>query len=224
MHLLPHCQESQQQLPALAGTEYPLYLVLIVGGYMLVLFVERVLFSVHDAAHAHTHTGIVSRVNSHEQLAAAAAAVAGAPAAGGEHEHEHDHGHDHAHGHGSSEPPAPAAGEGTPSGVRTRRQAVAAAAGGALRKPLLGGDAGRGGADELPRGGGGRGHAHGHGHVAVCRHGHEEAAGQGDLRQGIVLLVAMSVHTFLECMALGLMVRAARRGGERAANGRSAGM
>jgi hypothetical protein len=30
------------------------------------------------------------------------------------------------------------------------------------------------------------------------------------LLQGVILLVAMTVHTFLECMALGLMVRADR--------------
>jgi hypothetical protein len=35
---------------------------------------------------------------------------------------------------------------------------------------------------------------------------HHHAVPTGDLKQGVVLLVAMSVHTFLECMALGLMV------------------
>jgi hypothetical protein len=39
--------------------DYPLYLVLITLGYMLVLFVERVLFDVHGSAHGHgPHTGI----------------------------------------------------------------------------------------------------------------------------------------------------------------------
>jgi hypothetical protein len=57
VHLLPHCQESQERLGALVG-DYPLYLVLITLGYMLVLFVERVLFDVHGSAHGHgPHTG-----------------------------------------------------------------------------------------------------------------------------------------------------------------------
>jgi hypothetical protein len=46
---------------------------------------------------------------------------------------------------------------------------------------------------------------HSHAHLA---HTHHHAVVVGDLRQGIVLLVAMVVHTFLECMALGLMVSA----------------
>jgi hypothetical protein len=58
VHLLPHCQESQERLGALVG-DYPLYLVLITLGYMLVLFVERVLFDVHGSAHGHgPHTGV----------------------------------------------------------------------------------------------------------------------------------------------------------------------
>jgi zinc transporter ZupT len=58
VHLLPHCQESQAKLGALVG-DYPLYLVLITLGYMLVLFVERVLFDVHGSAHGHgPHTGV----------------------------------------------------------------------------------------------------------------------------------------------------------------------
>jgi hypothetical protein len=57
VHLLPHCQESQERLAGLVG-DYPLYLVLITLGYMLVLFVERVLFDVHGSAHGHgPHTG-----------------------------------------------------------------------------------------------------------------------------------------------------------------------
>lgn len=57
VHLLPHCQESQERLGHLVG-DYPLYLVLITLGYMLVLFVERVLFDVHGSAHGHgPHTG-----------------------------------------------------------------------------------------------------------------------------------------------------------------------
>jgi len=57
VHLLPHCQESQERLGDLVG-DYPLYLVLITLGYMLVLFVERVLFDVHGSAHGHgPHTG-----------------------------------------------------------------------------------------------------------------------------------------------------------------------
>jgi hypothetical protein len=44
---------------------------------------------------------------------------------------------------------------------------------------------------------------HAHAHLA---HTHHHAVVVGDLRQGVVLLVAMAVHTFLECMALGLMV------------------
>jgi hypothetical protein len=72
-------------------------------------------------------------------------------------------------------------------------------------------------------------HAHGHGHAHDHAHGctaghsvsvqqqhshahlahtHHHAVVVGDLRQGVVLLVAMVVHTFLECMALGLMVSA----------------
>lgn len=53
-------------------------------------------------------------------------------------------------------------------------------------------------------------HAHGGGsvhggHGAHVPHHHHPVV-TGDLKQGVVLLVAMSVHTFLECMALGLMV------------------
>jgi hypothetical protein len=67
------------------------------------------------------------------------------------------------------------------------------------------------------------GHSHAHGHAHGCTAGHSVSVQQqhshahlahthhhavvvGDLRQGVVLLVAMVVHTFLECMALGLMV------------------
>lgn len=65
-------------------------------------------------------------------------------------------------------------------------------------------------------------HAHDHGHGCTAGHSvsvqqqhahvhlahtHHHAVVVGDLRQGVVLLVAMAVHTFLECMALGLMVR-----------------
>ena len=232
VHLLPHCQEAQQRLPALAGSDYPLYLVLIVGGYMLVLFVERVLFSVHDAAHAHTHTGIVSRVNSRElvlppgalEAAAAAAAVGGGGGGSGSGSGSDDDGGEdgsgsggrgHRHHHHQQQQADPAAAAATPrGGVRTRRQAAALAASSDARKPLL-----ADGADAGGSGSGGHGHAHGHGghghgghsgsgaggHV-VCRHGHAHRdGGGGDLRQGVVLLVAMSVHTFLECMALGLM-------------------
>jgi hypothetical protein len=64
-------------------------------------------------------------------------------------------------------------------------------------------------------------HAHGHDHGCTAGHSvsvqqqhshvhlahtHHHAVVVGDLRQGVVLLVAMVVHTFLECMALGLMV------------------
>ena len=55
-------------------------------------------------------------------------------------------------------------------------------------------------------------HHHHHGHVSHVPH-HHHAVPSGDLKQGVVLLVAMSVHTFLECMALGLMVRTLGGGG-----------
>lgn len=65
MHLLPHCQESQERIRPLVG-DYPLYLVLITLGYMLVLFVERVLFDVHGSAHGHgPHTGRATCVVGH---------------------------------------------------------------------------------------------------------------------------------------------------------------
>ncbi|KAI8462728.1 MAG: ZIP zinc transporter-domain-containing protein [Monoraphidium minutum] len=180
VHLLPHCQETQARIASLAGSEYPLYLVLIVSGYLLVLFVERVLFSVHDAAHAHTHTGIVSRVNSGELLQAAAPGSGGAatPRGGGSGHGGHDH-------------------EGGAGAAAAAAAAAAALVSEQLHKPLLERGGGGGGDDALP-------HGHGHGHTHVCRHGHEGVVA-GDLRQGIVLVVAMSVHTFLECMALGLM-------------------
>jgi hypothetical protein len=60
--------------------------------------------------------------------------------------------------------------------------------------------------DVHEHGSGGHHHHHHGGHVSHVPH-HHHAVPSGDLKQGVVLLVAMSVHTFLECMALGLMVR-----------------
>lgn len=64
LHLLPHCQEAQEALER-SGTlhvgEYPLYLVLVLVGYLAVFFVERVLFDVHGEGHSHCqHSNVFS--------------------------------------------------------------------------------------------------------------------------------------------------------------------
>jgi hypothetical protein len=85
-----------------------------------------------------------------------------------------------------------------------------------LTKPLLAdaaGFEGSGGSDHGLHSHNGHHHHHAHGgsvhggHAGHVPHHHHSVV-TGDLKQGVVLLVAMSVHTFLECMALGLMVRA----------------
>lgn len=223
VHLLPHCAESQARLGAWIG-DYPLYLVLITLGYMLVLFVERVLFDVHGSAHGHgPHTGIAPpcvdcRTAEDDMVPGSSsddlAGDSSAEEAGG---HQQGRGGDALNG-------LPL----TPGQQRynfrsrggTAAGETAAAAG--LRKPLLAGEV-----DAAAEDGSGpaaaavqiyshdRSHSHGHhqGHPSHQHHSHghlaplhHHAVVVGDLRQGVVLLVAMVVHTFLECMALGLMV------------------
>jgi hypothetical protein len=86
-----------------------------------------------------------------------------------------------------------------------------------LTKPLLAdaaGFEGSGGSDHGHHSHNGHHHHHAHGGSLQGGHGghaghvphHHHSVVTGDLKQGVVLLVAMSVHTFLECMALGLMV------------------
>ncbi|EFJ49683.1 hypothetical protein VOLCADRAFT_89649 [Volvox carteri f. nagariensis] len=62
IHLLPHCAEAQEALgPIGPGGDYPLYLVLVVVGYCVVFYVERVLFDVHGEGHAHCqHSNVYS--------------------------------------------------------------------------------------------------------------------------------------------------------------------
>lgn len=93
--------------------------------------------------------------------------------------------------------------------LRSRAPGAAASNDG-LTKPLLaesaGFAAGEGFGSQEHNGHHHLGHGHSHaGHAAHVPH-HHHAVPTGDLKQGVVLLVAMSVHTFLECMALGLMV------------------
>lgn len=73
VHLLPHCAEAQEALGPLPPPwlprwlrpllppDYPLYLVLVVWGYCLVFWVERVLFDVHGEGHSHCqHSNVFS--------------------------------------------------------------------------------------------------------------------------------------------------------------------
>ncbi|GFR47458.1 hypothetical protein Agub_g9184 [Astrephomene gubernaculifera] len=63
IHLLPHCAEAQEALGPIGpnGGDYPLYLVLVVVGYCLVFYVERVLFDVHGEGHTHCqHSNVFS--------------------------------------------------------------------------------------------------------------------------------------------------------------------
>jgi len=198
MHLIPHCAEAQEEVNLAAlhlPAEYPLYLLLVVFGYLLVFFVERVAFEGHaHHGHSHGHDCVPhdhSLCEEHYQIAKAHSGPltghhshqpsggepgAAAAALGGDHHancsHDHDHGHDHAH----------TAGE----------------------------------------------HTHSHNHSAG--HGHEHGQGQGQLREpllhhhelcdgeslleepqvfrpgkGATLLAGMTVHTALECLALGFI-------------------
>lgn len=179
VHLLPHCQEAQHGISGLEA-DSPLYLVFVVLGYMLVFFVERVLFDVHGEAHSHCqHTNIFSYSEYYATLS---------------HEHLTSDGCDHMHGHGASEEQQavvarPLVGVGTKSGhlASCSCEDEAAAAGGAspraswpLAQPLLS--------------------SHGHGgsqtHTIHPNFSYKHCT---------ALLLAMVVHTALECMALGLM-------------------
>lgn len=232
VHLLPHCAEAQQRLGSLVG-DYPLYLVLITLGYMLVLFVERVLFDVHGSAHGHgPHTGIappcVDCRTAEDLLLGSAGDLAGlSNHSADESNRQQQQGTSTAGGDGSAN------GQLTPSqgryNLRSRTHSTPQqgnSGNGAaedLVKPLLTEEQHAHEHDDE------HAHAHQHSHDHAHDHGHGCTAGHsvsvqqqqhahvhlahthhhavvvGDLRQGVVLLVAMAVHTFLECMALGLM-------------------
>eukprot|EP00198_Chlamydomonas_reinhardtii_P004193 XP_001693529.1 ZIP family transporter [Chlamydomonas reinhardtii] len=81
VHLLPHCAEAQEALGPLPPPwlprwlrpllppDYPLYLVLVVWGYCLVFWVERVLFDVHGEGHSHCqHSNVFSHSSYYKQL------------------------------------------------------------------------------------------------------------------------------------------------------------
>ncbi|GIL51325.1 hypothetical protein Vafri_7338 [Volvox africanus] len=71
IHLLPHCAEAQEALGSIGpnGADYPLYLVLVVVGYCVVFYVERVLFDVHGEGHAHCqHSNVYSHSSYYKQL------------------------------------------------------------------------------------------------------------------------------------------------------------
>lgn len=101
--------------------------------------------------------------------------------------------------------------------LRSRAPGATASSDG-LTKPLLAETAGAGRHESFgAHDHNGHHHSHGHSHGASGHGGHaghvphhHHPVPTGDLKQGVVLLVAMSVHTFLECMALGLMVGASR--------------
>lgn len=310
VHLLPHCQESQERIAHLVG-DYPLYLVLITLGYMLVLFVERVLFDVHGSSHGHgPHTGgrgfvgwlggwvgtcggmlgiagvgtgsVVCACAAEEQMAARCLMTVVVPPASHTclasvllllllccagrcptgiappcvdcitaetvveqqvtffDEDGDEGGADRLLPDTPSSPPPPTTNISSqvlvPSAAVTPRAAgrynlrsrTGGSGGshtpslegghGALTKPLLAdssGEANGGAHHHHHHGGGSHSHSHAHsggggsghgGHASHVPHHHHGPVVTGDLKQGVVLLVAMSVHTFLECMALGLMV------------------
>lgn len=234
VHLLPHCLESQAALGDVIG-DYPLALVLITLGYLLVLFVERVLFDVHGASHSHgPHTGYV---NPSAVARLTSCSLAGVPcnaphcvepeAGAGHHDHHHHHHHDGHEGHSHEDHDhhthtAAAAGSGQEHGhnhaqpatperqtrSRTRKQQQQQqqeGSGAAIRQPLLAAQEDH----HHQHHHGDHGHDTTNGHGAGdggCHHHHHPLPPPG-LHQGLVLLLAMSIHTFLECMALGLMVR-----------------
>ncbi|KXZ49333.1 hypothetical protein GPECTOR_22g927 [Gonium pectorale] len=70
IHLLPHCAEAQEALgPIGPHGDYPLYLVLVVVGYCVVFYVERVLFDVHGEGHTHCqHSNVFSHSSYYQAI------------------------------------------------------------------------------------------------------------------------------------------------------------
>ncbi|KAJ9522217.1 hypothetical protein QJQ45_008045 [Haematococcus lacustris] len=232
MHLIPHCQEAQQAvdlsrwgLPA----EYPLYLLLVSLGYLLVLMVERVVFErSKEADHSCTQAEQFVSVGKCETISIEHLRVTWCTSQGhshGGHSHSHDHERAHVHsplkhhssdseesnhssGHTLSGHPRPRDGSAVP---RRKRRAKADA------------EASAAGADGIAAG------------TTSCTEPGDLAASAGSCASpldqgpetpvllggkdahlahpaptfrplaGLTLLTGMTVHTALECLALGII-------------------
>jgi len=206
VHMIPHCQEAQEAfwLHWSSSTpsgdsdlhDMPLYLMLVVSGFLLVFFVERVLLDVHgeDAGHTHCeHSNVFTHSIYYQALSEPCSleeqADAGRPSSqdqAGNHCTNHFHNH---HGHGHHHHAALAAAVvHRNNGTNGRDELIS---------PLL------------------AQHQHQHQHQALTHPPLmvSEAPGPShtcvEIRptfqplHGAVLLAAMTVHTALESLALG---------------------
>ncbi|GFH20833.1 uncharacterized protein HaLaN_18023 [Haematococcus lacustris] len=195
MHLIPHCQEAQQAvdlsrwgLPA----EYPLYLLLVTLGYLLVLMVERVVFEGHShGGHSHTHDH--ERAHIHSPL---------------KHHSSDSEESNHSSGHTLSGHPRPKDVSAVPRRKkRAKADAEASAAGadgiaaGTMSCTEPGGLAAPAGSCASPLDQGPDTPALLGGKEAHLAH----SAPTFRPLAGLTLLTGMTVHTALECLALGII-------------------
>ncbi|KAL6763573.1 Zinc/iron permease [Haematococcus lacustris] len=195
MHLIPHCQEAQLAvdlsrwgLPA----EYPLYLLLVTLGYLLVLMVERVVFEGHShSGHSHSHDH--ERPHVHSPL---------------KHHSSDSEESNHSSGHTLSGHPRPRDGSAVPR--RKRRAKADAEASAAGADGIAAGTTSCTEPDDLAAPAGSCASPLDQGPETPALLGGKEAhlahpAPTFRPLAGLTLLTGMTVHTALECLALGII-------------------